>query len=397
MLRLGTLSGDLERETAFVTEVRSDPEIDLVLRCVDRVEALAAIRSGVVDALVAVGVPDWFDFQVLEEARGRDIGLMGLAGDPIEVEHLENAGFRVLSEEERGDLVASARRLHDLPSAQTEPRGEGKVIAVWGPKGSPGRTTVAIELAAALARTDPATVLVDADPYGGDVMQLLAVTQELPGIVPLVREVARGEGRDPEWSARLYRTWRGGPALVPGLVRPELWEEISPFGWSELMKIVRRDFGFGVFDVGFCLEGRREAFPEAPSRNEIALATMAEADHVVAVLRADPVGIKAFIWAMREHPELLDRDDVLVVANRVRGGEERDVRRLVRRYVGRAVFACIPDEPEAVTRALWKGRPLLHADPRNPVTEEVHRLADAVGARVQSRGLLTRMAGVGRA
>lgn len=396
MLRLGTLAGDLERETTFVTEIASDPELDLVLRCVDRVEALAAIRSGAVDAFVAVGVPEWFDFQLLEEARGGDIGLLGLASDPIEVERLEGAGFRVLSGEDRRDLAAVARSIYKHPFGDGERKGEGRLIAVWGPKGSPGRTTIAIELSAALGQTGRAPALIDSDPYGGDVLQLLGVTHELPGIVPLVRELARGEGRDPEWSARLHRAWRGGPALVPGLVRPELWEELSPFGWGELLKIVRRDFGFGVFDVGFCLERGADVVPGTPSRNEIALATVAEADHVIAVLRADPIGIKSFVWAMREYPDLLDREDVLVVANKVRSGEERDVKRLVRRYLGRPVFASIPDAPGAFARASWTGTPLMLSEPGGPVAEASRRLADAVGARVPGRGLLTRMAGGGR-
>ena len=396
MLRLGTIAGDVERETVFVTGLTRDPQIDLVIRCVDRVEVLAAIRSRAVDALVAIGVPEWFDYQLLEEAHERGVRLIAVAADPIEAEKLEVAGFRVLSEEERRDLAKQVRNMEELPLGELEPRGEGRLIAVWGPKGSPGRTTVAIEVATTLARSTSPVVLVDGDLYGGDVMQMLALAEDLPGIVPLLRELERGDGRDPAWSGRLPRAWRAGPAVIPGLMRPELWREISSFGWRELVKIIRRDFGFGVVDVGFCLENGKGASDELPSRNEVALHTMAEAERTIAVLRADPVGIKAFAWAVRDYPELLDHERVLIVANKVRRGEEPEVRRLIRRYLGRSVFACLPDVPVQALLAMWEGTPLSLSEPAGVVAEEVRRIADAVGGRVEADGLLTRIARGGR-
>ena len=50
--------------------------------------------------------------------------------------------------------------------AAEEPGRHGTVVAVWGPTGAPGRTTVAITLADELARLGHETLLVDADVYG---------------------------------------------------------------------------------------------------------------------------------------------------------------------------------------------------------------------------------------
>lgn len=393
MLRVGTLAGHVERESSFVAEVHGTSGLELVIRCVDRVEALAAIRSRSVDVLVAVGVPEWFDFQAVEEARMEDVALLALAGDPIEVERLEVAGFRVLP---------SIDELHELPEllerdaagardASVGGAGSGKLVAVWGAKGAPGRTTLAIELASALSGTDASTVLIDADLYGGDVVQRLGITEDLPGVVQLVREVARGEGRDPDWSSRLRRVWKGGPKLVPGLVRAELWDEVSPFGWRELVKVVRRDFDHAMCDVGFCLEGRSAALEDGPARNEIARLTLTEADQIVAVVRADPIGIKSFVWAVREHQEFFGNDDVLIVANGVRRGEEAETRRLIRRYAGRHVFAAIPDLPGQFARSVWAGVPLTVSEPAGVVAEEARRVAAALGGRVESNGLFSRL------
>ena len=43
----------------------------------------------------------------------------------------------------------------------------GRLVAVWGPTGAPGRTTVATYLACELAGLGVSTVLADADTYGG--------------------------------------------------------------------------------------------------------------------------------------------------------------------------------------------------------------------------------------
>ena len=66
------------------------------------------------------------------------------------------------------------------------------MVAVWGPAGAPGRTTVAAGVAAELARRRVRTVLVDADPYGGAVAQQLGVLDEVSGLLSAARVTAGG-------------------------------------------------------------------------------------------------------------------------------------------------------------------------------------------------------------
>ena len=51
--------------------------------------------------------------------------------------------------------------------AAPESAPTGRTVAVWGPHGAPGRTTVAVGLAAALAQQGRPSLLLDLDPYGG--------------------------------------------------------------------------------------------------------------------------------------------------------------------------------------------------------------------------------------
>ncbi len=389
-----TLAGDPDREAAVAGELNRRRELELSLRCVDRVDALAAVRSGSADVILAVGIPSWFDFQCVEEARRARIRLFGIAADPIEVEMLETAGFEVLPRERELDELPNHLAAPDAPPLlRMEPMPKsGKLIAVWGAKGAPGRTTIAVELAAVLAELEPATLLVDADLYGGDVLQMLGVVDELPGIVTVARMGARGELADPGWVAELRRSGPRGPAVLPGLLRADLWDGVSAFGWTEVLRAVSVAFRFAVCDVGFCLERARGTAP-GPGRNDIALATVAAADHVVAVVRADPVGIRSFLWALSDAAEVIPREKLLLVANRVRRGEEAEVRSLIGRHVGRAPFALVPDRPDHALPAVWRGEPVTRVDPGSPIAVEARRIAAAVGGAVAPRGFLTRLSG----
>ena len=77
-------------------------------------------------------------------------------------------------------------------------------MAVWGPAGAPGRTTVAVGLAAEIGRRHR-TLLVDADPYGGAVAQQLGVVDEVSGVLagaPAGRRPGSWPSGSPGCSAR---------------------------------------------------------------------------------------------------------------------------------------------------------------------------------------------------
>jgi Mrp family chromosome partitioning ATPase len=71
-------------------------------------------------------------------------------------------------------------------------RGRGRVVAVWGPAGAPGRTTVAIGVADEAARLGVTTLLADADPYGGTVAPTVGLPDEIAGLALASRDAVAG-------------------------------------------------------------------------------------------------------------------------------------------------------------------------------------------------------------
>jgi Mrp family chromosome partitioning ATPase len=98
--------------------------------------------------------------------------------------------------------------------------GKARVVAVWGPAGSPGRTTIATTLAAEVAARGTDVLLVDADTYGGCVAQALGLLDEAPGIAAACRAADQGQ-LDLPMLSRLAPVVTGGLRVLTGLPKAE--------------------------------------------------------------------------------------------------------------------------------------------------------------------------------
>ena len=68
--------------------------------------------------------------------------------------------------------------------------GSGRIVVMWGPVGSPGRTTLGIELAASLSRRGDDVTLVDLDTTGPSAAQLLGLIDDTSGVAAVARLAA---------------------------------------------------------------------------------------------------------------------------------------------------------------------------------------------------------------
>ena len=153
---------------------------DLVVlkRCVDVDDLLATATSGQADtAVVAIEAPG-FDLAAVDHLVKHGVRAVAVVGDEPGTVRASRIGVRATVHDD--DLEALPEAIttdHQLapeppPTPDDPPPSQGRVIAVWGPAGAPGRTTVATALAARLG-SRARTTLVDADPYGGTVAQAL--------------------------------------------------------------------------------------------------------------------------------------------------------------------------------------------------------------------------------
>jgi MinD-like ATPase involved in chromosome partitioning or flagellar assembly len=239
---------------------------------------------------------------------------------------------------------------------------QGRVVAVWGPAGAPGRTTLALALAAVAARQGTGVLLVDADPYGGAVAQHLGITDEVSGLLAAARLSASGD-LESRFTA-VQRRVCPGLHVITGLPRPDRWTEIRPGALEHLLE-VGVTHGNVIVDTGFSLEAEPGAeFAALPGRNAMTVAALAAADEVIVVGSADPVGLSRLARGLVELKEITQGAPVRVVVNRMRpslGWSHGDIAGMVEGFSRVLGMHFLPEDRAAVDRALITGRSLVEA------------------------------------
>ena len=367
------------------------------MRCVDRVEVLASVRGGNIDGLVVVGPPNWLDAETMDEARAAGVKAVGLARDPLDAEVFRGLGISALSSEPSLDEILAEldRGGAPLPPAPVAAQGTGRVIVVWGPKGSPGRSRLALEMASLAALKEPGTLLVDADPTGGDLLQLVGIVEEIPTIVWAARSAAMRSLNAAALQESVRRVGPRGPVLLPGVARAELANGVSEKGLRGVFDVFRSTFALTIVDTGPSISASAPGSDRSNGGDGMTRCALTSADRVVAVCRADPLGIRNFLVGLEQLREVVDPETVVIVVNRVLAGREREVDRLIRERTGSRPAAMIPDRHEDVTRAVFAARSLTEMKPASEIPSAVGEILVRLGSEVGRRGLLTRLGGRG--
>ncbi|GAB2472429.1 AAA family ATPase [Xylanimonas ulmi] len=400
-------------------------------RCGDVVELLAAAAAGAGCVAIVSGDLPGLDRETVTRLHAAGVRVVGLddgqvagrlramgvdvvldvASGPAASELVAAVGEAASAVEPASEGPAGAPAVRGAPSpdeaaAAGEPSGQ--VVTVWGPVGAPGRTTVALELAAHLAglagsgaragrragtgrhaRPAPAPVagdvlLVDADTYGSSLAMRLGLLDDAPGLAAACRAAGQGS-LDAAALARQCPVVAPGLRALTGLTRAARWPEVPASGLEVVFEQARRIAVWTVVDTGAPIEADELLMYDthAPQRNAAALASLAAADHVVVVGCADPVGIGRLVRALedlREAPIAVAAPSVVVV-NRARASSvgprpEAAVREAMARYAGLDDVVVVPDDPGAADGALLAGRSLAEHAPASPARAAIAQVAD---------------------
>ena len=295
-----------------------------------------------------------------------------------------------LAADATGWEVATALAADHPETTKRESSPPHRVTVVWGPAGAPGRSTLAIQLAVELTRVGRRTALVDADTVAPSLALLLGLGDEAPGIAAACRRAELG-ALDAEELTRLsavLETSAGDVEVLGGINRPSRWPELAADRLRATLRVCRTWSEETVVDVSSAFDADDEATFDlaGPRRHAATMAALQEADAIVAIASADPLGISRFI---REHAELRRLTDpvpVSVVVNRVRSGPlgfdaRGQVRRTLERLAGITAVEFLPFDQRAADAALLHARPMADLTPRSALVSGVRRL---VASRLSS-------------
>ena len=257
---------------------------------------------------------------------------------------------------------------------------------VWGPTGAPGRTTVAVTLAAQLAAAGVRTLLVDLDTWGASVAQVLGLVDEAPGVAAAARASEQGT-LDVPALARLAPEVVPGLRVLTGLPRADRWPELRSAAVEDVLRLARGVVDHVVVDVGFAVEDDEELSYDtaAPRRNAATLTALEAADHLVVVGAADPVGLQRLVRAVQD-VAVLPSPQPTVVVTKVRASvagrrPERAIADVLGRFAGMDAVRFLPWAPDECDAALLAGRSLVEVAPRAPLTLAVAELAAELDPR----------------
>lgn len=389
------------------------PGLVVLRRCMDVTDLLAHAAAG--DARVAVVAAEapGLDNDAVSRLRRDGVELVVVLPDGREdaAERARRIGARhVVPDRQASSLAAAVRSAAadgapspaapEMQATTQEGVTAGRAVAVWGPAGAPGRTTVALGLAAELAARGRGPLLVDADPWGGAVAQRLAVLDEISGLLAAARVVARGDDpcRDPSVVRRV-----GGFRVVTGLPRADRWHEVG----AEVVPALVGGAGSDVVvDTGFSVEDDPLSdFGGRPARNALTHAALEAADALVVVGTPDPVGLARLARSLDDLGERADGRPLHVVLNRWRsrlGIEPEEAQSLLAGFAEITAFHVLPDDGLAADRSLVTGRTLHEAGPSPlsrafaPIVDEVWPETRGEPAAAPRRSLRGRRGAAGR-
>src|SRR4051795_10431261 len=284
----------------------------------------------------------------------------------ILAEALRSGMREVVEERDLTGLGEAIKRAHQVYRAVTGPVARsdepaGRLFTVFSPKGGVGKTTIAANLAVALAaRGDARVCLVDLDLGFGDI----AITLQLFPARTIADAVALESDIDFSTLEPLLTPHRRGFSTLVAPVQPDAKDSIPATLIARILSILKSNFDYVIVDT-------------APAFDEHVLQAFDETDELLLVTTLDVPTLKNVKIAC-ETLDLLNfpkphRHLVLNRADDKVGLAPEKVEVTLDMRIAQA----IPTSPE-VANATNAGEPISASHPRHAVSQAINRLADVI-------------------
>ncbi len=203
----------------------------------------------------------------------------------------------------------------------------GQIIAIWGPAGSPGRSTLALCLAVTLARRDQRVMVVDGDSYAPSLAPMLGLHETQSGVQSLSRHarLETVEAKALEACAVHYPLGGQSLSVVTGLNSPAHYVDCGSLAWSLALTTLRAAGYTLVVDLAAPLLQLPGEVIGGPMRNALTLATLDVADRVLVVANPTPLSILRLSRDWPRLNELADAASIDVCLNNVPASDQRSI------------------------------------------------------------------------
>ncbi len=263
--------------------------------------------------------------------------------------------------EELTAAIYKVSRLHERTKEQAA--STGTAIAVYNPTGGMGTTTIAVNLAAALAEQGKSVVLVDLNFSSGDVTTFLDLTPRYT----LATIIARRGHVDASFLKSVIITHPSGLHVLCAPLGLGEADNMQTEQLREVITVLKSIFAYTIIDCGGPLFGYN-------------LATFESSDQILFVTLLNLPALKnakRYLAAMSS--EGLRDTKVKLIVNRLIPKDDIKVAD-AEKILSTKVFMTVPNAYMDVKTAINRGEPLVTSSPRSPVTKAMQDLARQVMA-----------------
>lgn len=254
----------------------------------------------------------------------------------------------------------------------------GSLIAIWGATGSPGKSSIALSVSSELALAGQRVFLLDADNLSPSLSLLLGLTDHPAGVAAACR--LAGQGRfDLEQLDRLsvaLTPGRGQLVLMTGISDSDRWAELSTERVELILEVARAAFDFVVVDLASFLEIGLRPSLGGPDRSELTRDILAQAEQVILICAADPIGVHRFLQALQGLRQIAMTGEVFTMVNRLRKsvlgvGAKQQLAETLSRLAQINVSAFIPDDPATADLAMRNSLPMAMGKRGSPAKQAI--------------------------
>ncbi len=249
------------------------------------------------------------------------------------------------------------------PGDNGQPPDEGKLIAVFSPKGGSGCTTISVNLAVSLANQGYRTLLIDGSLQFGDV----AVMLNLKTITTLVDVVERINELDADFISSVVQVHNSGLHVLLAPPRPEMADVVTEEHMKTLLEMLRDLYNFVIIDTSSAL-------------NDVALTILDTSDRILLITQQNLPSLKNISRFFDLSNSLAySPQKVWMIVNRATSKQGISVKD-IENTLKRPVMVTIPSNDLVCNAAANEGIPVVSGPgQKQPVGLALLQLAERLG------------------
>ena len=347
-----------------MTALNDNSQIKIRRRCVDSVDLMSAIHLGVANKVVISAGFENLNSTTISGAKklGCDVYGIYLENDIDSLEKLVGVGVNSNFAIDETDVEKSLKGLinlllnvSEIDKFSNELEDLSQVpglVCVWGTNGSPGRSSVAINLSFSLASKNFPTLLVDLDAIVPSLAPALGLVSEVPGVSSLVHDALKGRLSQESIEKNVIEV-NPGLHVLTGISNPKRWPELRTEGLIQVLKLCSQMYANIICDLSAVL-------PESTDSSLNDVDIFRRFDHIpkvleissrnIFVLSATPLSLIRASEALEALHEI-NKSEPLIILNKINEinlGQkyESTVEAILGRWVNSGSIYRIPDRPE---------------------------------------------------